>query len=147
MRDVPCPSSDPLTDTPCVLLDDRLDHESVGHIGVPRINERTQWGITDADRDRWAAKHDKPRVPLQRGAKTAAVVGALALALTLSGCAGGSGDTTPAEPKRGTAQTPSGGFLEETRITMSDGREVTCVALYVYKGGGLSCDFPNARPR
>lgn len=49
----PCPTRNPLTDTPCVLLDDRLDHGSVGHVGVPSPSERDVWPVSSTDTARW----------------------------------------------------------------------------------------------
>lgn len=61
---------------------------------------------------------------------------ALAIAaLALTGCASGSTD----------AETSDGGRLHEVRITLTDGREVTCIKYASYNQGGLSCDWGGAK--
>lgn len=66
MRERPCPAKYPLTDTPCALLDDRLDHGSVGHIAVVRAGETASWMPTATDERRWAAAEAGPRIPQPR---------------------------------------------------------------------------------
>lgn len=56
-------------------------------------------------------------------------------ALTLTGCA--SGNTS--------AETGESTSLYERRITLNDGRTLTCVTYSGYQKGGLSCDWDGAR--
>lgn len=55
--------------------------------------------------------------------------------LALTGCA--SGNTS--------AETDESTRLYERRITLNDGRTLTCVTYSKYNQGGLSCDWNGAR--
>lgn len=66
-----------------------------------------------------------------------AATAATAMLLTLTGC--GSSASTPAPTK-----TTDDSSLSESTITLTDGREVTCVVYSAIKQGGLSCDWVGA---
>ena len=74
-------------------------------------------------------------------------VAATAAILVLAGCAQASAGTTSSTSSKPAAVKSDDGTLEEKKITLSNGRVVTCVAFSDYdyfnktKASGLSCDW------
>ena len=71
----------------------------------------------------------------------------LALCTALAGCGNASKTSTPAHAIAATGTTcskRSGDDIKECIVTLSDTRQVVCVAYAGYQKGGLSCDWAHA---
>ena len=69
----------------------------------------------------------------------AIVLATITMALGLTSCA------TGGSPSNDSGAGGSSGSLYERTITLTDGRDVTCVIYHAGYGGGLSCDWAHTK--
>lgn len=74
-----------------------------------------------------------------------ALLGAVALALSLTAC----GSSATSDDSGGSSEPKKDQELQESSITLKDGRKITCVVYKdeYYEQGGLSCDWASAPKR